>query len=97
MIERSTTLAFRQPQEAKRAMRLIAARIKRARAVEALDGLSRSTKGLQGGGSVEMRGGVRGLGCDRRIKASDCRVRLTASRGYHAQVMRDGCLAGRHC
>jgi hypothetical protein len=94
MIERSTALAFCEPQEAQRAMGVIAARIKRARAGKGLDGLSRLTQRLQGSGAIEMRGGVMGLGGDGRIKACDGGVKVVLSSGYGTQVMHDAGVPG---
>ena len=94
MIERSTAIAFCEPQEAQHAMGVIAARIKRARAGKGLDGLSRLTQRLQGSGAVEMRGGVMGLGGDGCIKACDGGVKVALSSGYGTQVMHDAGVPG---
>ena len=94
MIERSAALALREPQKAQRAMGVIAARIKRARAGKGLDGLSRLAQRLQGNGAVEMRGGVMGFGGDGRIKAHDGGVGVASSSGYGTQVTHDAGVPG---
>ena len=96
MIERSTALVFCEPQKAQRAMGVIAARIKRARAGKGLDGLSRLAQRLQGSGAVEMRGGVMGFGGDGRIKACDGGAEVALSSGYGTEVMHDAGVPGEN-
>ena len=94
MIERAAPVAFRKPQESERAMGVIVPGLERADAAEILDGLARLAERLMRNGAVVVRRRVLRLGGDRIVEMADGGTMPALGRGKHAEVMRDGGMAG---